>query len=112
LPVGGGGGGGAKQLQDPPIDPAVARELEGLRQQYNQLAIRLGGCKESMASIEAQQRQMGLGLRGDVKDAARNAELKMREGMNALRNKDVESARNDLEAAERMVDFVAKAVGR
>ena len=65
-----------------------------------------------MASLEAQQRQMGVGLRGDVKEAARNAEYKMREAMTSIRNKDAESARTNLEAAERMIDFVGKAVGR
>ena len=102
----------AKQLQEPQIDPAVAKQLEELRQHYNQLSIRLTGCKEGMASLEAQQRSMGVGLRGDVKEAARNAEYKMREAMGAIRNKDVEAARTDLEAAERMIDFVGKAVGR
>ena len=102
----------ARQLQEPQIDPAVARQMEELRQHHNQLAIRLAGCKEGMASLEAQQRSMGVGLRGDVKEAARNAELKMREAMSALRNKDIETARTDLDAAERMIDFVGKAVGR
>ena len=101
-----------RQLQEPQIDLAVSRELEAARQHFNQLTIRLAGCKEGMASLEAQQRQMGVGLRGDVKEAARNAEYKMREAMTSIHNKDAESARTNLEAAERMIDFVGKAVGR
>ena len=111
-----GGGGAAqspgKQFQEPQVDPAVARELEALRQHYNQLAVRLTGCKEGMASLEAQQQRMGLGLRGDIKEAARNADGKLHEAITAMRNKDVETARTNLEAAERMIDFVGKVVGR
>ena len=65
-----------------------------------------------MAGLEAQQRAQGYGLRGDVKDAARNAEYKMKEAMAAIRNKDVETARQNVEAAERSIDFVSKAMGR
>ena len=99
-------------VQEPAAEQPLSRELNETRQYYNQLATRLAGCKEGMAALEAQQQRMGLGLRGDVKDAARNAEARMHEASTALRARDNNTAKNNLEAAERMIDFVAKAVGR
>lgn len=102
----------ATQPEQPPSAPPPARaaELNQVRNDYNQLAIRAATAKTGLQSL---QNQMGgLGLRADMREAAARADYLMQEAMTAIRSGDIENARRNIDLADRTVEKIEKFLGR
>ena len=99
-------------MAQPAPPPARTAELNDLRQQYNQLAIRVAGAKNGLRSMQQQMARQGLNLRGDVLENENRVDYLMKESMDYIRSGDVEQARTNLQMAERSVEAIEKFLGR
>jgi eukaryotic-like serine/threonine-protein kinase len=95
-------------IPEPPMDPVLMRQMQQLRQRYNHLNFVLSTCKQSLDAIEARDH----GLPANLKESNRIARERMREVQTALRARDVDAARQNLDLAERSVESLVKALGR
>jgi hypothetical protein len=86
--------------------------MNELREQYNFLAVRVGGAKSGMQSLEQQMRRQGLDMRGDMKQTETRIDYLMKESMDSLRAGDVDGARSNLQMAERALETIEKFLGR
>jgi hypothetical protein len=82
------------------------------RQQYNQLAIRVGAAKGGLRSIENQMRRQGLDLRGDIVEAESRMDYLMKEAMDSIRASDPAAAKGEMLMAERALETIEKFLGR
>lgn len=92
-------------------DPQVARELEELRQQFNALSTRFASAQESVRRLEAQQQRQGFGMRRDVREAVTRFQYLMKESSDSLVGRNAESARTNLQMAERNLERIEKFLG-
>ncbi|HLJ16793.1 MAG TPA: serine/threonine-protein kinase [Bryobacteraceae bacterium] len=103
-------------VADPPAapapDPARARELERLRDQYNQMSIRAGSVKSGMRSMEAQMARSGLGMRGDMKNTESRMDYLMQEAMSSIQNGDTAGAKKNLDTAEFALEALEQFLNR
>jgi serine/threonine-protein kinase len=90
-------------------DPAVMNEL---RERYNSISIRAGAANEGVQRIEQQQAQMGVGLRGDIREARTRHSYQMREAQQYLQSGNVDGAKKALDYAERALEQIEKFLGR
>jgi hypothetical protein len=101
--------------QTPPAqrgpDPQVVRELEELRQQFNSLSTRFASAQESVRRLEAQQQRQGFGMRRDVREAITRFQYLMKESSDSLMSRNAESARTNLQMAERNLQSIEKFLG-
>jgi eukaryotic-like serine/threonine-protein kinase len=100
----------AQQTQPQPPRPSAA-EMNAVRQQYNQLAIRAGVAKSGLQSL---QNQMGGGmtLRADMREAAARVDYLMNEAQASLRTGNLDDARHNLDLADEQVSKIEKFLGR
>jgi serine/threonine-protein kinase len=107
----------AAAVQPPPAPPsappgASAAQLNELRERFNELSIRMGACADSLRSIEQNQAAMGVGLRGDIREARTRHQYQMREAQQYLQAGNVEGARRALDYAERALEQIEKFLNR
>ena len=95
-----------------PAKPAVNPQLNELRQQYNDLAIRAATDKNGLRSIQQQMARQGLNLRSDVLEAESRMDYQMKEAMDYIRNGDADQARMSLQMAQRAAEAIEKFLGR
>ena len=104
------------QLTPPPATqaagPPVNRELNEVREQYNDLSVRASASKTSLDSIAQQMRnQGGLGLRRDIVEAQTRLDYQMKEAMDSIRSGDVNGAREHLQFASGNLQVIDKFLG-
>jgi hypothetical protein len=98
----------------PPAQPPAAdrAQLNELRERYNDLSIRASSTRDGLRSIEQQMARQGLGLRGDIKEAATRSDYQLHEAMDSIRAGDIDNAKQHLDMAERAIDAIYKFLGR
>jgi serine/threonine-protein kinase len=105
-----------QQSQQTPQQQAPARpsgaELNELRQQYNQVAIRVGAAKSGLRALQQQMQRQGVDLRGDMLEAESRMDYLMKESMDSMRAGDADSSRTSLQMAERSLETIEKFLGR
>jgi hypothetical protein len=72
----------------------------------------MGACADSLRSIEQNQAAMGVGLRGDIREARTRHQYQMREAQQYLQAGNVEGARRALDYAERALEQIEKFLNR
>jgi serine/threonine-protein kinase len=95
----------------PPPIPAVNRELNEVREQYNELSIRSNASHASLDSMAQQIQSQGLGLRRDIVEARTRLDYQMKEAMDSIRAGDVNGAREHLQFAHGNLDVIDKFLG-
>jgi serine/threonine protein kinase len=100
--------------QSPPQAPArpTAAEMNELRQQYNQVAIRVGAAKSGLRTLQQQMQRQGVDMRGDMLEAESRMDYLMKESMDSMRAGDADSSRTSLQMAERSLETIEKFLGR
>jgi hypothetical protein len=94
------------------VAPPVNRELNEVREQYNELSVRASASKTSLDSITQQMRsQGGLGLRRDIVEAQTRLDYQMKEAMDSIRSGDVNGAREHLQFASGNLQVIDKFLG-
>jgi serine/threonine-protein kinase len=99
-------------LQQPPARPTASPELNELRQEYNQVAIRVGAAKSGLRGLQQQMQRQGLDMRGDMLEAESRMDYLMKESMDSMRAGDAAGSRNNLQMAERSLETIEKFLGR
>ena len=106
----------AAQSANPPSQPtpppASSAQLNELRQQYNQVAIRVGSSKSGLRALQQQMQRQGLDMRGDILEAESRMDYLMQESMSSMRAGDADGARTSLQMAERSLETIEKFLGR
>jgi eukaryotic-like serine/threonine-protein kinase len=87
----------------PSEDPKVAEQLKEVRQQLDLLNVRADTVKGSLDALRRQQAASGLGLRADMANAAQRMEMFLSQTEKALRQRDADAAKKNLDSAEREV---------
>jgi outer membrane receptor protein involved in Fe transport len=104
-----------QQAPPPAATQAVApvnRELNEVREQYNELSVRASASKTSLDSIAQQMRnQGGLGLRRDIVEAQTRLDYQMKEAMDSIRSGDLNGAREHLQFASGNLQVIDKFLG-
>src|SRR5262249_37597482 len=99
--------------QQPPVPAGPsAQQMNEVRQQYNQLAIRVGAAKTGLRSIENPRRRTGMDLRGDMVEAESRMDYLMKESMDSIRASDPAAAKNEMQMAEHTLETIEKFLGR
>jgi serine/threonine-protein kinase len=98
--------------QQPPARPAASAQLNELRQEYNQVAIRVGAAKSGLRALQQQMQRQGVDMRGDMLEAESRMDYLMQESMGSMRAGDADSARTSLQMAERSLETIEKFLGR
>jgi len=101
-----------QQSSQPPARPAASPQLNELRQEYNQVAIRVGAAKSGLRGLQQQMQRQGVDMRGDMLEAESRMDYLMQESMGSMRSGDVDSARTSLQMAERSLETIEKFLGR
>jgi hypothetical protein len=86
--------------------------MNEIRQQYNQVAIRVGAAKSGLRGLQQQMQRQGLDMRGDILEAESRMDYLMQESMGSLRGGDPDAARSSLQMAERSLETIEKFLGR
>jgi serine/threonine protein kinase len=102
----------SQQSSQPPARPAASAQLNELRQEYNQVAIRVGAAKSGLRALQQQMQRQGVDMRGDVLEAESRMDYLMQESMGSMRAGDADSARTSLQMAERSLETIEKFLGR
>jgi serine/threonine-protein kinase len=102
----------AQPTQPPGADAKAAEQLSEIRDQFNLLGVRIGTVKSSLENLRRQQAASGLGLRGDMADAAQRMDLYFAETEKALNRGDAQAAKRNLDLAEREVSKLEKFLGK
>ncbi|HEX4593720.1 MAG TPA: protein kinase [Bryobacteraceae bacterium] len=100
-----------QQSSQQPAKPSAA-EMNEIRQQYNQVAIRVGAAKSGLRGLQQQMQRQGLDMRGDILEAESRMDYLMQESMGSLRGGDPDAARSSLQMAERSLETIEKFLGR
>ena len=87
----------------PAEDPQTAAQLKEVRDQLNLLSIRMDTVKGSLDALRRQQASTGMGLRADMASAAQRMELYYGQTEAAIKQRDVDAAKKNLDLAEREV---------
>ncbi len=107
----------SSQQPPPPSQPQAparptAAELNELRQQYNQVAIRVGAAKSGLRALQQQMQRQGVDMRGDMLEAESRMDYLMKESMDSMRAGDTDGSRTSLQMAERSLETIEKFLGR
>jgi len=86
--------------------------MNELRQQYNQVAIRVGAAKSGLRALQQQMQRQGVDMRGDMLEAESRMDYLMKESMDSMRAGDADSSRTSLQMAERSLETIEKFLGR
>jgi eukaryotic-like serine/threonine-protein kinase len=84
-------------------DPKKAEQLKEVRDQLDLLSIRMDTVKGSLDTLRKQQASSGLGLRADMASAAQRMELYYSQTETAVKQRDAEAAKKNLDLTEREV---------
>jgi serine/threonine-protein kinase len=84
-------------------DSKIATQLKEVRDQLNLLSIRMDTVKGSLDALRRQQASSGLGLRADMASAAQRMELFYSQTEAAIKQRDADAAKRNLDLAEREV---------
>lgn len=84
-------------------DPKKAEQLKEVRNQLDLLSIRMDTVKSSLDTLRRQQASSGLGLRADMASAAQRIELYYSQTEAAIKQRDAEAAKKNLDLTEREV---------
>ena len=87
-------------------------QLNELRQDYNQVAIRVGAAKSGLRALQQQMQRQGTDMRGDMLEAESRMDYLMQESMGSMRSGDADNARTSLRMAERSLETIEKFLGR
>ena len=101
-----------QQSSQPPARPAASAQLNELRQEYNQVAIRVGAAKSGLRALQQQMQRQGVDMRGDMLEAESRMDYLMQESMGSMRSGDADSARTSLQMAQRSLETIEKFLGR
>ena len=82
------------------------------RDEFNLLGVRIRTVKSSLENLRRQQAASGLGLRGDMADAAQRMDLFFAETDKALSRGDAQAAKRNLDLAENEVSKLEKFLGK
>ncbi|HWR52664.1 MAG TPA: hypothetical protein VN428_16260, partial [Bryobacteraceae bacterium] len=93
----------------PAVDPAALAEV---RDRLRLLSARSNAASRTLKTLEASQRQSGLGLRGDISAAWDRTNDALDEAKAAVQGSDVAGAKRALDNAERDLDRLDKFLGR
>jgi len=96
----------------PPADTADREALQQLRERMVFLASRANALRSSLQNLEQQQRASGLSLRTDISASWKRMELLLDEAEAALKARDVNAAKRNLDLAEREVDRLDQFLGK
>jgi eukaryotic-like serine/threonine-protein kinase len=96
----------------PSEDPKIAAELKEVRNQLNLLSIRMDAVKSSLDNIRRRQASSGLGLRSDMASSAQRMEYLYSQTDTALKNRDADAAKKNLDLAEREVGKLENFLGK
>jgi eukaryotic-like serine/threonine-protein kinase len=97
-------------VQQPPV--AVVNPMNEIREQYNELSIKLSAARSGMESIQSQMARQGLGMRRDIVEAQTRADYQMKEAMDSIRSGDAAGAREHLQYASGNIATIDKFLGR
>jgi serine/threonine-protein kinase len=104
------------QTTAPPVtpseDPRIAEQLKEVREQINLLSIRMDSVKGSLDILRRQQAASGLGLRSDMASSAQRMEYYYSQTDTALKSRDVDAAKKNLDLTEREVAKLEKFLGK
>jgi hypothetical protein len=98
--------------QPAPAPAQNVAQLNQLRQEYNQLSIRVTVAKDGLRGLQQQMQRQGLNLRADVRESEARMDLQMREAMDSIRNGNPDQATKDLEMARYALESIEKFLGR
>ena len=96
----------------PSEDPKTAEHLREVREQLNLLSVRMDTAKGSLDALRKQQAASGLGLRADMASSAQRMEYYYSQSETALKNRDVETAKKNLDLTEREVSKLENFLGK
>jgi serine/threonine-protein kinase len=87
----------------PSEDPKVAEQLKEVREQLDLLSVRADTVRGSLDALRRQQAASGLGLRADMANSAQRMDMFMSQTQAALKRRDADAAKKNLDSAEREV---------
>jgi len=90
----------------------LARQLDEVEHQIDQLTARAGGVSSSLDNLKRQQAASGYGLRGDMAEHESSMKLNLSKAQNAIEHNDLDRAKRYAAAAESDVDALEKFLGR
>jgi hypothetical protein len=90
----------------------LARELDEVEKQIDQLYARVGAVNNSLDHLAAQQASAGYGLRGDMAGRQSSMKVNMSKAQNAIEHNDVERAKRYAAATEADLEVLEKFLGR
>ena len=102
----------ARPAAAPAEDPQTTAFLKEVREQLDLLSIRAETVKSSLDKLRRQQAASGLGLRGDMANAAQRMEYYFSQAESALNRRDADAARKSLDLAEREVSKLESFIGK
>lgn len=97
---------------EPAEDPQTAAHLKEVREQLNLLSIRMDTLKDSLDALRKQQAASGLGLRPDMASSAQRMEYYYGRTDAAIKGRDVEAAKKNLDLTEREVARLENFLGK
>lgn len=96
----------------PATDTADREALQQLRERMVFLGSRANALRASLQNLEQQQRASGLSLRGDISASWKRMEFLLDEAEAALKARDANAAKRNLDLAERETDKLDQFLGR
>jgi len=97
---------------EPAEEPKTAVLLKEVREQLNLLSVRMDTVKGSLDALRKQQAASGLGLRPDMAGSAQRMEYYYSQADAALKNRDSEAAKKNLDLTEREVSKLENFLGK
>jgi eukaryotic-like serine/threonine-protein kinase len=91
---------------------ALAKELDDVEHQIDQLTGRAGSVEGGLDNLKRQQAAAGYGLRGDMAEHESSMKLNLSKAQNAIEHNDVERAKRYAGLAETDVEALEKFLGR
>jgi predicted nucleic acid-binding Zn-ribbon protein len=86
--------------------------LEQAREHFGKLSARASAIRESLRTLEEEQKKQGLGLRGDISASWKRMEYHLDEADSALKREDVAAGKRNMKQAEREADKLEEFLGR
>jgi eukaryotic-like serine/threonine-protein kinase len=96
----------------PSEDPKIEAELKEVRNQLNLLSVRMDTVKDSLERIRRRQSASGLGLRSDMASSAQRMEYYYSQTETAMKSRDADGAKKNLDLTEREVSKLENFLGK
>jgi hypothetical protein len=90
----------------------LARQLDEVEHQIDQLTGRAGSISSSLDNLKRQQAASGYGLRGDMAEHESSMKLNLSKAQNAIEHNDLERAKRYAGMAETDIDSLERFLGR